>query len=106
MQYKHGGRYTFMNEVTLGESSFTATINAPIEKIDLPVWIFGLADDEYQRCSPAHVATGGTHSFDGRRMVINEVLGESVLVSHFREKMTDKHHVRLASVSDFSRLMV
>ena len=37
-----------MNKVTLAESSFTATITAPIEKIDLPTWIFGLADDEYQ----------------------------------------------------------
>jgi hypothetical protein len=37
-----------MNEVTLAESSFKATINAPIERIDLPAWIFGLADDEYQ----------------------------------------------------------
>jgi len=60
-----------MNEVTLAESSFTATINAPIEKIDLPAWIFGLRDDEYQRCSPAHVATGATHPHDGRRMAIN-----------------------------------
>jgi hypothetical protein len=42
-----------MNEVTLAEFSFTATIIAPIEKIDLPAWIFGLADDEYQLCSPA-----------------------------------------------------
>lgn len=62
-----------MNKVTLGESSLTATINAPIEKIDLQTWIFGLGDDEYQRCSPAHVATGATHSYDGRRMAINEV---------------------------------
>ena len=69
-----------MNEVTLAEFSFTATINAPIEKIDLTAWIFGLADDEYQGCSPAHVATGATHSPDGRRMAINvEVLGGSVL---------------------------
>jgi len=90
-----------MNEVTLAESSFTATINAPIERIDLPAWIFGLADDEYQGCSPAHVATGATHSPDGRQMAINvEVFGGSVLVSHFTEEITDKHHVRLASVSD------
>jgi hypothetical protein len=47
-------------EVTLAEFSFTATNNAPIEKIDLPTWIFGLADDEYQRGSHAHVATGAT----------------------------------------------
>ena len=90
-----------MNELILAEFSFTATINTPIEKIDVPAWIFGLADDEYQRCSPAHVATGATHSPDGRRMAINvEVLGGSVLVSHFTEEITDKYHVRLASVSD------
>jgi hypothetical protein len=94
-------RYIHMNEVTLAEFSFIATINAPIERIDLPAWIFGLADDEYQGCSPAHVATGATHSPDGRRMAINvEVLGGSVLVSHFTEEITDKHHVHLASVSD------
>ena len=60
-----------MKEVTLAEFSFTATINAPIEKIDLPAWIFGLPNDEYQRCSPAHVATGATYSPDGRLMAIN-----------------------------------
>jgi hypothetical protein len=44
-------RYIHMNEVTLAEFSFAATIDAPIEKIDLPAWIFELVDDEYQRCS-------------------------------------------------------
>ena len=92
----------YMNEeVTLAEFSFTATINAPIEKIDLPAWIFGLADAECQRCSPAHVATDATPSPDGRWMAINvEVLGGSTLVSHFKEEITDKYYVRLASVSD------
>jgi hypothetical protein len=91
----------YMNEITLAESSFTSTINASIERIDLPAWIFGLADDEYQRCSPAHVAAGAFHSLDGRRMSINvEVLGGSVLVSHYIEGISDKHHVRVASVSD------
>jgi hypothetical protein len=37
-----------MNEVTLAEFSFTAIINDPIEKIDLPAWVFGLADAEKQ----------------------------------------------------------
>jgi hypothetical protein len=35
-----------MKELTLAEFSFTATINAPIEKIDLPAWIFWLAFDQ------------------------------------------------------------
>ena len=63
-----------------------------------------MADVEYQGCSPAHVAAGATHSPDGRRMSINvEVLGGRVLVSHFIEEITDKHHLRLASVSDSFR---
>jgi hypothetical protein len=34
-------------------------------------------------------------------MSINvEVLGGSVMVSHYVEEITDKHHLRLASVSD------
>lgn len=90
-----------MNEVTLAEFSFTATINTLIEKIDLPAWIFGLADEEYQRCSLAHVATGATHSSVGRRMAINvEVLGGRKTVSHFTEEITDKYHIRFSSVSD------
>ena len=87
-----------MNEITLAEFSVTSNINAPIEKIDFPAWIFGLADAEYQRCSPAHVAAGATHSPDGRRTSINvEVLGGSITVSHYIEEIIDKHHVRLAS---------
>ena|SRR5262245_51463575 len=78
----------YMNEITLAESSITSTINAPIERINLPAWVFGLADDEYQRCSPAHVAAGESHSPDDRRMSINiEVLGGSVLISHYIEEI-------------------
>ena len=35
MQYKRVKRYIHMNKVTAEFSVFTATINAPIEKIDL-----------------------------------------------------------------------
>jgi hypothetical protein len=38
------------------DSSFTAIINAPIEKIDIPSWCFNLSETEYQGCSPAHIA--------------------------------------------------
>ena len=36
-----------MNEHQLVDSSFTATINAPIEKIDISAWFFGLPKREY-----------------------------------------------------------
>jgi hypothetical protein len=47
------------------DSSFCAVINAPIEKIDIPVWRFSLPDEEYQGCSPAHFAAGSTTARDG-----------------------------------------
>ena len=75
-----------MNEITLAEFSVTSNINAPIERMDFPAWIFGLADAEYERCSPAHVATlASADSPDGRRTSINvEVLnGGSITVSHY-----------------------
>ncbi len=42
-----------MEEHVIVDSSFSAVINAPLEKIDIPVWCFSLPDEEYQGCSPA-----------------------------------------------------
>ena len=83
-----------MSEHEIVDSSFTAIINAPIEKIDLPAW-------EYQGCSPAHVAAGFTTTPDGERMSINvEIIGGSLMVQHYVEKLGEPHHVVLESVSD------
>jgi hypothetical protein len=60
-----------MEENTLVQSSSSATINAPIEKIDIPSWRFTLPESVYQSCSPAHCSAGATTSPDGRRMSIN-----------------------------------
>jgi hypothetical protein len=57
-----------MDDNTLVNSSFSATINAPIEKIDIPTWCFSLPEAEYQSCSPAHCSAGVTTAPDGRRM--------------------------------------
>jgi hypothetical protein len=43
------------NDHTLVLSSVTATIHAPIEKVDIPDWLFNLPDAKCQRCSPAEV---------------------------------------------------
>jgi len=40
-----------MEDNTLVESSFSATINAPIEQVDIPSWCFSLPESEYQACS-------------------------------------------------------
>ena len=90
-----------MEDNTLVQSSFSATINAPIEKVDIPSWCFNLPESEYQACSPAHVSAGATTAPDGRRMSINvEVLGGSPMVQHYIEEIAEPHHLRLVSNSD------
>jgi hypothetical protein len=65
-----------MDDNTLVQTSVSVTIQAPIEKVDLPSWCFTLPDSEYQACSPAHVSTGASTTIEGRRMAINvEVIG-------------------------------
>jgi len=90
-----------MEDKTLVKSSFSATIHAPIESVDIPTWCFGMSESEYQSCSPAHVSAGATTAPDGRRMSINvEVLGGSPMVQHYVEEIAEPHHLRLVSNSD------
>ncbi|HEX9084072.1 MAG: hypothetical protein ACXVAW_19650 [Vulcanimicrobiaceae bacterium] len=90
-----------MEDHTLVESSFSATINAPIENVDIPSWCFTLPESEYQACSPAHCSAGATSTADGRRMSINvEILGGSLIVEHYVEEVGQRDHLRLASDSD------
>jgi len=90
-----------MTDNEIVRSSFSAIVNAPIERVDLPSWAFTLPDAEYQGCSPAHVAAGFTTAPDGTRMSINvEIIGGSLMVQHYVEKLAEKDHLILESVSD------
>src|SRR5690349_7572983 len=83
------------------DSSFNAVINAPIEKINRPEWVFNLSEKDYQECSPAHVSAGKTTGPDGRRMSINvEVIGGNPMVQHYQEELSEPHHLVLTSFSD------
>jgi hypothetical protein len=86
---------------TLVESSFSAVIHAPIERVDIPAWCFSLSEAEYQWCSPAHYSAAVTTAPDGRRLSINvEVIGGSLMVQHYREEVSERGHLRLVSESD------
>ena len=90
-----------MNDHQIVDTSFTAIINAPIGKIDIPAWCFNLPDRDYQDCSPAHVSAGSTTAPDGKRMSINvEIIGGSLMVQHFVETLGRKDHLILDSESD------
>ncbi len=70
-----------MNDNQIVDSSFTAIVNAPLDKIDIPAWCFNLSEREYQVSSPAsHIAAGLTTAPDGKRMSINvEIIGGSLM---------------------------
>ena len=90
-----------LRDNTLVDSSCSAVIHAPIEKVDIPDWCFSLPDSEYQACSPAHCAAGATTTSDGRRVSINvENIGGSMIVQHYVEDIADPDHLRLVSHSD------
>ena len=90
-----------MSDNQIVDSSFTAIINAPIDRIDIPKWCFSLPEKEYQGCSPAHIAAGFTTAPDGTRMSINvETIGGSLMVQHYVETLGEKDHLILDSDSD------
>jgi hypothetical protein len=59
-----------MEERVIVDSRFPTVINAPLAKMDIPVWYFSLPDEEYQGSLPAHFAAGSTTARDGRRVSI------------------------------------
>jgi hypothetical protein len=90
-----------MRENQIVDSSFTALINAPLDKIDIPTWCLNLPEKEYQACSPAHVSAGFATAPDGKRMSINvEIIGGSLMVEHYVETLARKDHLILDSTSD------
>jgi hypothetical protein len=82
------------------DSSFTAVINARLERIDIPKLCVNLAEDDYAGYSPAHIAAGLTSSPEDERMSINvEVIGGSLMVQHYVETLGKRDHLILDSVS-------
>jgi hypothetical protein len=85
----------------ISESSASALINAPIETIDLTVWLFTLKSHEYQACSLAHIAAGSSISVDGKRMSINvEQVADNLLIQNYIEEVGEKYFCRVNSISD------
>jgi hypothetical protein len=79
-----------------------ALIPLELERVNLTEWLFTLSDADYRRCSTQHFAAGTSRSDDGRRMSINiERIGETLLFEHYVEDISEAHHCRVVSVSDF-----
>ena len=91
-----------LTDMVLVQSEKTATIHAPVERVDIADWLLHLPDAEYQRCAPPdHIAAGTTTTDDGRPMSINvEVIGGNLLVQHYVAEVHEPHHCRMVSLSD------
>ena len=48
-----------LTDMVLVNTEKTATIHAPVERVDIADWLLHLPDAEYQRCAPPdHIAAG------------------------------------------------
>ena len=81
---------------TLSLSTVTATINAPIEKVNIAAWLLHLPDAEYQRCAQAHIAAGSSTADDGRPLSINvETIGDTLMVQHYVGEIRERSRCNL-----------
>ena len=84
----------------LVESSAKAPLGAAFESIDIPEWLFTIADSEYQACSVNHIAAASSRNFEGKRMSLNVEHVGVMMVQHYVEELAEKQHCRLVSVTD------
>jgi hypothetical protein len=91
-----------LTDMVLVRSEETATINAPIDNVNIADWLLNLPDAEYQRCAPPdHLAAGSTTTDDGQPMSINvEVVGGILVVQHYVAEVHEAHHCHMVSLSD------
>jgi hypothetical protein len=89
------------NDRSLSNSTVTAIMHVPLEKVNIAEWLFTLPDAEYQRCSHAHIAAGTTTTDDGRPMSINvETIGDALIVQHYIAEVKEPALCRMVSISD------
>ena len=74
-----------------------ATVNLPIDQVDLETWLFTLTDADYQATARGHRAAG-TFIEDGVRGMVNvESIGGHLIVQHYREVSAAPSHVEMVS---------
>ncbi len=84
----------------LVQSSAKAPLGAAFESIDIPEWLFTIADAEYQRCSASHIAAASSKNAEGKRMSLNVEHVGVMMVQHYVEELAEKQHCRVVSVTD------
>jgi hypothetical protein len=85
----------------LSNSTVTAIMHVPLEKVNIADWLLTLRDAEYQRCSHAHIAAGTSTTEDGKTMSINvETIGDALIVQHYVAEVKEPTLCRMVSISD------
>src|ERR1700754_471904 len=89
-------------DTTLVESSVSATVHAPIERIDIPAWCFGLSESEYQACSPAHCSAGATIAPDERMLTFDPEVTALLVIDPYNDFISEggKTWDRLRAVAE------
>lgn len=73
-------------------------LDVPASALDLPAWLFGFSDTEYQGCAKGHFGAGASTLPDGRRTSVNvESVGGHLGVHHYMEEISKPDHLRLVS---------
>lgn len=82
----------------LGEARAEAKINAPLEKIDISEWLFGLSSADYAACAEGHQSTAKGRLPSGKRVSINvEYVAGFFMVQHYIESISERDRVRVIS---------
>ena len=84
----------------LVQSSEKAPLHAPFGAIDIPEWLFTIADPEYRRCSKSHIAAASSISSEGKRMSLNVEHVGVLMVQHYVEDSLEEQHCRVISITD------
>ncbi len=73
-------------------------MNVPAGALDLPRWLYGLSDSEYQHCSRGHWGAGMSTLPNGGRTSVNvESVGGHLAVHHYLEEASEPDHLKLVS---------
>ena len=74
-----------------------ATINAPVERVDLENWFYTLSDTEYQACAKGHKGAGAFVE-NGVRGTLNvENVGGTLLIQHYHEVSAGPRRIDMLS---------
>src|SRR6202451_1193440 len=85
----------------LSNSTVSAIMHVPLERVNIADWLLTLPDTEYQRCSHAHIAAGTSTTDAGRTMSINvETIGDALIVQHYVAEVKEAALCRMVSISD------